>query len=78
MVPTLEVCSRLEAVAVTLRLPPAVLGFNVIVEAAAAESDTTALVEALRVSDVALVLATLMSELPALAVRAAVLSRPTV
>ena len=64
--------------AVTLRLPPAVLGFKVMVEAAAAESDTTALVEAVSVSDVAFVLATLMSELPAVAVTEAVLSRPNV
>ena len=64
--------------AVTLRLPPAVLGFKVMVEAAAAESETIALVEALRVSDVAFVLATLMSALPAVAVREAVLRRPTV
>ncbi len=78
IVPTFDVCSRLAVVAVTLRFPPTVPAFKVTVDAAAAESDTTALVLAFNVNDVAFVFATLISEPVAVAVKEAVFSKPTV
>ena len=77
MIPAAAVCNKSEVVAVTLRLPPTVPAFNVIVEAAAAESETIAFVPAFRVRLVALVSATLMSRAVALADKEAVFNKPT-
>ena len=77
MVPIAAVCNNPAVVAVTFKLPPTIPAFNVTVCAAPAESDTLAFVPAFKVKLVALVSATKMSPLPALAVSDAVDNKPT-